>query len=65
MEGDDNEDPEGLANAHLIAAAPDLLEVAESFAQVTVVDGHAIGLMSEFFTRARAAIAKAKGENHE
>ena len=48
---------EGKANAHLIAAAPDLLEALEVAADALE--------MAEFFEKAaqaRAAISKARGE---
>jgi hypothetical protein len=46
------------ANAHLIAAAPDLLEALEAL--VKQAEGHkAVGV---YWDEARAAIAKAKGE---
>ena len=46
------------ANAHLIAAAPDLLEALETL--VKQAEGHkAVGA---YWDEARAAIAKAKGE---
>ena len=47
---------EGIANANLIAAAPDLLEVAETM--VT----YERSLPPKFVDMAREAIAKAKGE---
>jgi hypothetical protein len=46
---------EALANAHLIAAAPDLLEALESMLAITDRD-HVV------WDEAREAIAKAKGE---
>jgi hypothetical protein len=46
---------DNLANAHLISAAPDLLEALE--AVVRVADRK-----TDEFDKARAAIAKAKGE---
>ena len=62
MEGSDHDEAEGLANARLIAAAPDLLEVLYNM----------VVLASPFFTDptqrllinlARAAIAKAEGKD--
>lgn len=56
---DDEDPPEGQANARLIAAAPDLLSALE---RLEMVSG--LALMSDDPARmaARAAIAKAKGE---
>lgn len=54
MEDDDHDSAKGLANAALIAAAPDLLEALE--AVVAVADRK-----TDVFNRAHAAIAKAKG----
>lgn len=53
--------PESVANARLIAAAPDLLEALEMLADPmrTPTDGDP-SVLREF---ARAAIAKAKGES--
>jgi hypothetical protein len=58
--GDDS-DEESRANAHLIAAAPELLEALESV--VSQLEGHVLhnGDVSAINT-AYAAIAKAKGE---
>ncbi len=61
-----NGNPENLANAHLIAAAPDMLAALERCEQILsncIVAGEA--LADHFPTRlaaVRAAIAKAKGE---
>lgn len=53
--------PEFEANARLIAAAPDLLEVLEQF--VAWVDAPSESAFSDSqLAAARAAIAKAKGE---
>lgn len=46
------------ADARLIAAAPDLLEALEELCSCDV-------LTQDLWDNARAAIAKAKGENHE
>lgn len=55
--------PEAVANARLIAAAPELLEAIEPFAHATLLHtGQVIGLTREDFERAIAAIAKATGE---
>lgn len=57
---------QGSANAHLIAAAPDLLEVAQHCEELLVryeinrIDGERIA--DEALTRIRAAISKATGE---
>jgi hypothetical protein len=50
--------PEGKANAHLISAAPDLLQVAEDY--VLLCQLH--GLEGAVLDSALSAIAKAKGE---
>ena len=52
---------ESRANAHLIAAAPDLLEALEDL--LTICDGDPDE--PDEIGWARAAIAKAKGESHE
>ena len=46
------------ANAHLIAAAPDLLEALEELAD----QYQYVNQFDSFYEQARAAIAKAKGE---
>ena len=52
---------EAIANASLIAAAPELLEAL--MAMVEMMDsGDESGAGSEWHTKARAAIAKATGE---
>ena len=62
------EPDEIVANAHLIAAAPDLLEVcAELLAWAASVEGNTVSpnitlTHDSIFTRARAAIAKASPE---
>lgn len=48
------------ANAKLIAAAPDLLEVVELL--IKIQDKHDSPINGILSTKARAAIAKAKGE---
>ena len=53
---------EGKANARLIAAAPELLEALEMVAQHAPASGP-LWHGSEPMTKARAAIAKAKGES--
>lgn len=61
-------DPEEtLANAHLIAAAPDLLEALDAIIGVQELSHNAAGFTMVYcsrsnFARARAAIAKARGE---
>ena len=53
-----------VANARLIAAAPELLEALEPFAHATLTrSGQVVGLMREDFERALAAIVKATGES--
>ena len=60
-------DVQGKANAALIAAAPDLLEALDTLVDDFVVNedyrrlDH-FGELSNKFAKARAAIAKAKGE---
>jgi hypothetical protein len=57
--GIDSEIPESIANAHLIAAAPDLLAALRVIAE----DGKRNGWIPSFhWGEARAAIAKAEGE---
>lgn len=50
--------PEALADARLIAAAPDLLEAAES---VLTKEGRALTITAHDWSALRAAVAKAKG----
>ena len=53
---------EQIANAHLIAAAPDLLEALQ---MLMSIDGHSalsVADADEIHAKARAAIAKATGE---
>lgn len=52
----DADEAENLANIHLIAAAPDLLDALQ-----VLVDNGGIG-PEDMFRNARAALAKAKGE---
>ena len=61
-------EPEHVANAHLIAAAPDLLDALETLAQMDV-KGHQLQDRLQFTDKGRAilkkvrdAIAKARGE---
>jgi hypothetical protein len=58
MEGEDRS-PMCEANAHLIAAAPELLEALENLLKVYEGEG---GTQHHAGDIARAAIAKAKGE---
>lgn len=51
---------EGQANAHLISAAPDLLEALEMAMEIG--DQCSRGFLGKFQAKARAAIAKARGE---
>lgn len=72
MEDEDGLNEEGVANARLIAAAPDLLPLAETVAALPIKDDVAddvplLGLDGAYIThgdvrRARAAIAKARGQ---
>lgn len=57
-------DDERIANAHLIAAAPELLAALEQFVQAcdTAPPVHFIGHIVKACEVARAAIVKAKGE---
>lgn len=50
---------EGLANARLIAAAPEMLEALEEI--VSAADGDGWSQLDADLRKARAAIAKAKG----
>ena len=64
-------DPECLANARLIAAAPDLLEALKSLLIEGPKSVRDLGNLVDPITytvalnNARAAIAKAEGDNHE
>ena len=49
-------DEENLANAHLIAAAPDMLEALENLIKANWPDA-----IDEAFEQAKSAISKAKG----
>lgn len=53
-----------LANAHLIAAAPDLAEACRMFVESYDADAgtYALGKLYEAREAARAALAKARGE---
>ncbi len=54
---------EVLANAHLIAAAPDLLDaLKEMVSSFPLLRDGALGYEEDAHAKARAAIAKAKGE---
>ena len=53
------DEPTDTANAHLIAAAPELLEALELYMEVG--DQCSKGYISKCFRQAQAAIAKAKG----
>lgn len=50
------------SNAHLIAAAPDLLEALEAFVFAVEVDEHCTDTEEDAAIQARAAIARARGE---
>jgi len=58
LDGDENEYSEGLANARLIAAAPDMLAALEELRAAVY---HKSGI-ADALAEATAAIAKAKGE---
>lgn len=51
------------ANARLIAAAPELLEALETVLQVKRTDDRSIVFAPHAVAKARAAIAKARGES--
>lgn len=53
--------PIALANAHLIAAAPDMYEALEALAKFHLSGGHE-GDADEAIGMATAALAKARGE---
>ena len=56
-------DDEARANARLIAAAPELLRVAELAATLNTQTNHiGSGMLAELVERARAAIAKATAQ---
>ena len=59
-----NEDAAG--DAHLIAAAPDMLDALDRVANLNPDAGEiGEGMLKTIVSEARAAIAKAKGESHE
>ena len=60
--GTQGEDPEGLANAHLIAAAPELLEALELIVNCHTKDNELTELGSYEMNKVKQAIAKAQGE---
>lgn len=66
MNGKEFDDPEGAANARLIAAAPDLLEFVRQIfngidtRQITI-DTSADETLANVLSRGRAALAKATG----
>lgn len=55
-------DDESKANAHLIAAAPDLLEAMERLLRCLSWIQHPTGLTLDAMEQAKATVAKAKGE---
>lgn len=58
------DEDEGLANAHLISAAPEMLEMLEMLLDRNLVTTVAeISLPSRFLDRCREVVAKAKGES--
>lgn len=59
----DAEWDEAEANAHLIAAAPDLLLALEELAGLTVIDHTPESLIGRALASADAAIVKARGRN--
>lgn len=59
-DGDDGSDTESEANAALVSAAPDLLAALEESIEYSPYKGESEE--TPFLRRARAAIAKAKGE---
>jgi hypothetical protein len=62
LEGDDEDSPEGIANAHLIAAAPDLLEALKAMVKHAEVQDFRDGVEPSLETqRAKDVIAKAEG----
>lgn len=68
--GDDFDDEEQRAKAHLVAAAPNLLQACEEVLnEMRAWSGeeefNEIGLMKPMFDQLKAAIAKAKGKDDE
>ena len=66
LDGDDEDSPEGMANARLIAAAPDLLEALDDMLETygdKYDDEGRVKFSSELemIGRARAAITKVEG----
>ncbi len=59
LQNKDMDSDEGVANAHLIAAAPDLYA---ALAEIMHMRSTAAGVTREAADRARAALAKARGE---
>jgi hypothetical protein len=57
-----NEGPAGLANAHLLAAAPEMLKALESALNVLEVYLPGMNICKSVIPKVRAAVAKAKGE---
>ena len=55
-------DEEGMANARLIAAAPDLYEALRSVPKDDLSEGYTDRLIEWWHGPARAALAKARGE---
>lgn len=53
---------DGLANACLIAAAPELYEALEAMEKMTRKTDMMVGIYHPVFTQARAALRKARGE---
>ncbi len=63
LEGDDRHSKyeEANANARLIAAAPELLQILQSIVEDVGYGGGGALLCDQFLSRARAVIAKAEG----
>ena len=62
-DGLDNTDPEQIANAHLIAAAPELYEALGALENCRQTIHGQFVVSKEGIDRARAALAKARGES--